>query len=139
MLARKPEPMIGRIAPTPAAPLVARSEPPPARAPLPDVVRTRKIPAFVLTVLSPQPESVMSGDTLRFSWKPLPHSRNYEVRIVKPDGDLIWGGETPRPALQVPSDVALQDGSYFVWITASLEDGQTVKSAPVHFTVKSSH
>jgi len=139
MLTRKPEPTIARPASGPSAPLVAKSEPPPAHpALMPDLVRNRQIPANVPTLLSPQPGSVMRSDGLRISWKPIPRSRNYEVRIVKPYGDLIWKGEAAKSDLQLPSDVVLQDGSYFVWITASMEDGQTMKSAPVRFVVKRS-
>ena len=140
MTERKPEPTIARPVQAPAAPLIARSEPllSPLQ-PVPDVVRNRRIPEFVPTILSPQPGSVIRSNELQFSWKPIPRSRTYEVRVVKPDGDLIWEGDTPQSALQVPSDVALQDGSYFVWVTASLEDGKKMKSAPVRFLVQRSH
>ncbi len=90
----------------------------------------------VPVILSPQPGSTVSGEALRLSWKSLSQSRNYQVRIVKSDGDLIWEGETEKSALQVPANVALKDGSYFVWITAYLQDGRIAKSAPVRFLIK---
>jgi hypothetical protein len=134
---RKPEPTIARLAPAPAAPLIAKSEPPPApRKGVPNVLRNLQVPANVLTVLSPQAGSVMSSDGLRFRWNSIPRSRSYQVRIVKLDGDLIWQSETAQSALQVPSNVALHEGSYFVWIIASLDNGQQVKSPPVRFMVK---
>jgi hypothetical protein len=134
---RKPEPPIARPMPAFPAPQVAMSERPPApRSPVPDVVRDGRIRTVIPTLLSPQPDGVMSSNRLRFSWKPIPRSRNYEVRIVKTDGDLIWKGETEQSVLQVPFDIALEDGSYFVWVTASLDDGQRMKSAPVRFLVK---
>jgi len=139
-IAYKPESIIAHPVPAPAAPMVAMSEPPPApRSQVPDVVRNAKIPALAPILLTPRPDGMMSSNQLRFSWKPFPHTRNYEVRIVKSDGDLIWAGETAESALQVPSNLALQDGSYFVWIMASLDDGQRMKSAPVRFFVRRSH
>jgi hypothetical protein len=134
-----PEPTIARPAVAPDAPKVARSEPPPTRPEaVPDVVRNRQIPANVLTLFSPQSGGVISSDRLQFRWKSIPRARTYEVRIVKLDGDLVWQNETHESALQVPSEVALQEGAYFVWITASLDSGQLVKSAPVRFLVKRS-
>ena len=140
MTARNPQPAIARPMQAPPSPMVARSEAPPSPLqPVPNVVRNRRIPALIPTILSPQPGSVMRSNGLQFSWKPIPRSRSYQVRIVKSDGDLIWQGDTPQLALRVPSGVALQDGSYFVWVTVSLEDGQTMKSAPVRFLVRRSH
>ena len=140
IIARKPEPTIARLAPAPAAPQVAVSEPPPApRLPVPDVVRNGRSRALGPSLLFPQPDRVMRSNQLRFSWKPIQRSRSYEVRIVRTDGDLIWEGETAKSALQVPADIALQDGSYFVWITASLDDGQRIKSPPVRFLVRQPH
>ena len=137
MIGRKPEPTIARHEPAPAAPQIAASEPPPAPlSQVPDVVRKGQIRNLVPSLLFPQPDSVISGDRLRISWNPIPRSRTYEVRIVKTDGDLIWEGETVRSALQVPADTAIQDGSYFVWITASLDNGQRMKSPPVRFLVR---
>jgi hypothetical protein len=78
----------------------------------------------------------MSSDRLQFSWKPIPHSRNYGVQIVKSDGDLLWEGQTDKSVLQLPTEVTLGDGAYFVWITAYLEDGRTEKSEPVRFQIK---
>jgi hypothetical protein len=66
----------------------------------------------------------------------MPQSRKYEVRVVRSDGDLVWEGQTDKSAVQVPAEVTVKEGSYFVWITAFLEDGHTAKSAPVHFLVK---
>ena len=134
---RKPEQLIVLSPPVPHAPLVAKSEPTPAvPTPVRDVVRKPRTPGLLPTILSPQANGVMSSERLQFSWKPVPHSRNYEVRIVKSDGDLFWEGQTDQSALQLPLDVHVKDGSYFVWITAYLQDGRIVKSAPVRFLVQ---
>ena len=134
---RKPEKLVIVSPPFPSAPLVAKSEPAPAlHTPAPDVVRKRHVLELLPTILSPQPDSIVSSDRLQFRWKPVPQSRSYEVRVVRSDGDLVWEGQTDKSALQLPSDVTVKDGSYFVWITAYLEDGRIAKSAPVRFLVK---
>jgi len=64
------------------------------------------------------------------------HARSYEIRIVASDGDLVWEGQTETSSLRLPPGVALKDGSYFVWITAYLQDGRSAKSSPVPFLIK---
>lgn len=121
----------------PPGPLIAKSEPAPApKAAVRDIVRGPQSAKMLPTILFPHPGSVIRGESLQFRWKPISQSRHYQVRVVRSDGDLAWEGETEKSALQVPSDVAVQDGSYFVWITALLENGQVVKSPPVRFQIK---
>jgi putative zinc finger protein len=134
---RKPERLVVLSPPAPPAPLIAKSEPTAAaRTPVRDVVRKPRTPQLLPTIVSPRADSVTSSDRLQFSWKAVPHSRNYEVRVVKSDGDQVWEGQTDKSALQFPLDVTVKDGPYFVWITAYLEDGRIAKSAPVRFLVK---
>jgi hypothetical protein len=134
---RKPQQLVVVKPAAPAAPLIAKSEPAPAvRTPVPDIVRKPRTPESLPTILSPQADSVVSSDRLQFSWKPIPHTRNYGVQIVKSDGDLLWEGQTDKSVLQLPTEVTVGDGSYFVWITAYLEDGRTEKSEPVRFQIK---
>jgi hypothetical protein len=133
---RNPQRLVVVSPPTSAAPLIAKSEPTPALHPVPDVVRRLRTPELPPTILSPQTNSVISSDRLRFSWKSIPYSKNYEVRVVKSDGDLVWESQTDKSALQLPAEVSVKDGSYFVWITAYLEDGRIVKSVPVRFMVR---
>jgi hypothetical protein len=134
---RKPQHLVVAPPPAPAAPVMAKSEPPPAlHAPVKDVVRKRANPELLPTILSPHTDGVMHSDRLRFSWRSIPHSRSYEVRVVKSDGDLVWEGQTEKSALQLPAGLSVEDGSFFVWITAYLEDGRTVKSGPVRFLIK---
>ncbi len=133
---RKPQ-QLAVVAPVPAAPLVVKSEPTPVLHPeVRDTVRKPRTAELLPTLLSPQAGGVMNSDRLQFRWKPVPQSRNYEVRLVRSDGDLVWEGQTDKSALQLPSDVTVEDGAYFVWITAYLEDGRTAKSAPVRFLMK---
>ena len=134
---RKPQHLVVMSPPAPAAPMVAKSEPTPAvRTPVQDVVRRPRTPELLPTILSPQANSVMNSVRLQFSWRPIPHSRNYEVRVVKSDGDLVWEGQTDQSALELPSQVTVKEGSYFVLVTAYLEDGRIAKSAPLRFLVK---
>jgi hypothetical protein len=121
----------------PSAPLIAKSEPAVApRATIPEIIRKPRTAELMPSILSPTPGSVVAPKHLHFSWKPISHARDYAVRIVTSDGDLVWEGQTERSSLQFPPDVPLAEGSYFVWITATLADGRTVKSPPVRFLVK---
>lgn len=137
VMLRKPEPLIVASPLAPSAPLIAKAEP---TATHNTSVRgiERKLASVELlpSVILPQADSVIRRERLEFGWKPMPHSRYYEVRIVTSDGDLVWEGQTEKSDLQPPSDVAMRDGSYFVWITAYLADGRVAKSSPVKFTVK---
>lgn len=136
MVLRKPERLVVTSPPAPVAPVVAKAEPTPAvRTPVQDVVRRPRTPELLPTILSPPPNSVMTSVRLQFSWRPIPHSRNYVVRVVKSDGDLVWEGQTDKSALELPSEVAVKEGSYFVLVTAYLEDGRIAKSAPLRFLV----
>jgi hypothetical protein len=134
---RKPQQLVNVSPSAPAGPLVAKSEPLPAfHTPVKDVVRKRATLELLPIILFPQADSVMHSHKPQFRWKAIPQSRTYEVRVVRSDGDLVWEGQTDKSALQVPAEVSFQNGSYFVWITAHLENGRTAKSAPVRFLVK---
>jgi Putative zinc-finger len=137
LVLRKPQQLVNVSPPAPAAPLVAKSEPLPGlHTAVKEVVRKRGTPELLPIILFPQADSVMHSDKPQFRWKAIPQSRTYEVRVVRSDGDLVWEGQTDKSALQVPAEVSFQNGSYFVWITAHLENGRTAKSAPVRFLVK---
>jgi hypothetical protein len=134
----KPQQLVNVSPPAPAAPLlIAKSEPPSAlHGPVKDVVRKRSTPELLPTILFPQADSIMHSDKPQFRWKAIPQSRNYEVRVARSDGDLVWEGQTDKSAVQLPTEVRLENGSYFVWITAYLDNGRTAKSAPVRFLIK---
>jgi len=82
------------------------------------------------------PDSVIRGDRLQIRWKPISQSRYYGIRVVTSDGDLVWENQTEKVTSWLPSDVALKEGSYFVWVTANFADGRIAKSPPVRFVVK---
>ena len=134
---RKPQQLAVGSPPVPPPPLVGRSEPAPVlHTEVRDMVRKPRPAELLPTLLSPRAGGVMNSGRLQFRWKPIPQSRNYEVRLVRSDGDLVCEGQTDKSALQLPSDVSVKDGAYFVWITAYLDDGRTAKSAPVRFLIK---
>jgi len=136
---RSPEQLIIRSPSTPAAPVIAKSEPAPTlNAPTHEVTRKPSSPDLLPSVVSPHRGSIVARDRLEFQWKTVPHSRYYEVRVVSSEGDLVWEGQSERSVLEPPADVTLNDGLYFVWITAYLENGREAKSAPVRFSLASS-
>jgi Putative zinc-finger len=137
VMLRKPERLIVVAPPAPSAPLIAKAEPAATHsAPVREIERKRASLQLFPSVILPQPDSVVRRERLEFGWKPILHSRYYEVRIVTSDGDLVWEGQTEKSDLQPPSDVAMRDGSYFVWITAYLADGRVAKSPPVKFLIR---
>lgn len=124
---------------TSTVPLIAKSEPvlkPGSPASTHDVVRGLPSPHPVPTIISPRPEMIVATGRPEFMWKPVADSRRYEVQVVRSDGDLVWKGETESSVLQISPTPVLRSGTYFVWITAYLNDGQLAKSRLVRFQVK---
>ena len=137
VLSREPKQIIVISPPAPSAPYVAKSEPVEApKASERDLVRKPQTTDTVPTILFPPPDSVVRGDLLKFRWRPISGSRYYGVRVVKSDGDVVWEDQTEKSTSHPPSDIALTEGSYFVWVTANLADGRIAKSPPVRFLVK---
>lgn len=119
------------------APLVAKSAPVAVpQKPILDIVREQPSTAAVPSVILPKAGSVVARKELKFSWKEIPGARSYEVRVVTSEGDLVWEGQSDQPAVALPADATLKDGSYFVWITSYFANGRTIKSSPVLFVVK---
>lgn len=134
---RKPESLIVQTPPSPSVTLMAKSKPALAPGtPVREIERKRTSTELLPRIVLPQPNSVVAGEQLKFGWKSIPHSRYYEVRVVTTEGDLVWEVQTEKSDIQPPSDLHMQAGSYFVWITAYLADGQIAKSLPVKFIVK---
>ena len=124
---------------TPAAPVIARSKPAQTLGePSPEMVRKRSSPDFLPRVVSPKRNSSVARERLGFQWKTVPHARYYQIHVVTSEGDLVWEGQSETSILRPPADLRLNDGSYFVWITAYLESGREAKSAPLKFSLASS-
>ena len=136
---RSPEQLIIPSPSAPPGPVIAKSEPAPTlSAPAHEVVRKPSSADLLPIVVSPHRGSIVARERLEFQWKTVPHSRYYEIHVVTSEGDLVWEGQSVESVLQPPADVTLIDGSYFVWITAYLENGREAKSAPVKFSLASS-
>lgn len=134
---RRPQKLLVVLPSSPPAPIIAKAELPGlGHAPVRDI--TRKLPSRNVrpVILSPLQDSSVRHDELEFRWKPLSRSRYYGISVVTSDGDLLWEGQTQMSVLRLPSEIKLKRGSYFVWITAYLPDGQVAKSSPVRFVVE---
>lgn len=121
---------------SPAAPTIAKSNLP--QKPRDDnfeVVRNLKQPQPSPTILFPVENAAVSRSQLRFSWKNVPRAQYYEIHVVSTEGDPVWEGESKVNSLDSPTDFAMPDGTYFVWIGA-VTDGQIKKSVPVRFLVR---
>ena len=139
LMLRSPQHLVVPSPSSPAAPVIAKSEPAPTVGQTsPDIVRKLAPTGLLPTLISPKQDNVVTLEQLEFKWKPVPHSRYYEVHVVTFEGEPVWEGQSDRAVLKFPVDLILKDGSYFVWILAHLEDGRVQKSAAVRFLVTSS-
>jgi hypothetical protein len=137
---RSPEQPVFPAPSAPVAPLIARSErPAPAIQPgSADVVRDSAAADSRPRLIFPKPDKVVARELLKFEWKTVSRARYYELRIATSEGGLVWQGQSEAAFLKLPSDVTLDDGPYFVWISAYLDDGTVRRSAPVRFLVSAS-
>lgn len=134
---REPGQVIVLSPPTVSAPFIAKSEPVAApKSAVRDILRKPPSSDPVPTILFPAPNSVFKNDLMQFRWKPISKARYYTVRVVRSDGDLVSEGQTEKSTWQLPPEIAMKEGSYFVWVTADLADGRTAKSPPVRFLLK---
>jgi putative zinc finger protein len=133
---QEPQKLALTSAPTPSSQMIAEVEPAtPSKSAIHEITRQPVIRSIVPVVLSPLQDSTVKRDQLELTWKPLSRSRYYDVSVVTSDGDLLWTGKTKSSSLRLPREVVLKRGSYFVWITAYLNNGQVAKSSPVRFVV----
>lgn len=130
----------GRSSPSISATAIEKSRPPVAllqtpSQPLEEQYVRRLTPVQMVEVLEPQPQWVVRRERLRFRWKPVGDAAYYELRVANSEGDLIWQGQESSTAAQLPADLPVRPGAYFVWVRAFLHDGRTIKSDPVPFTI----
>jgi hypothetical protein len=136
---RTPQPIAALSPPASSAPLIAKSQTPLERSPsVEDVVRKGTVPGLSPTVISPQPDGVITSIKATFRWSPVAQSRYYDIRLTRHDGDLIWQAKSEKTLLHLPGDITLKNGSYFVWVTAHLQDGRVARSQPTKFWVNDS-
>jgi hypothetical protein len=108
---------------------------PPSQSTEEHYVRKLTTPGEIVEVLEPQSESVVLRERLRFRWKAVANVAYYELRVANAEGDLLWQGQESNTTAQVPPDLPVRPGAYFVWVRAFLHDGRTIKSDPVPFTI----
>jgi len=135
LMLRSPRQLVVPVPSAPAAPLIAKSEPAPTRPPVVDMVRRLTSAVALPSLVFPKPDEVVTRDRLVFNWKAVPRSRYYELHVVTPEGEPVWEAQSQTAFLKVPSNVGLTDGSYFVWISAYLDDGRVQKSSVIRFQV----
>lgn len=136
LIVRRQPPNLVLTAAPPSAPVIAKMNPvTPENSTSAEITRRLVSPRIAPVILSPSQDSTVKPDQFHLIWKSLQRSRYYEVSVVTSDGDLLWTGKTRASSLRLPRKVTLKQGSYFVWITAYLVDGQVVKSSPLKFSV----
>src|ERR1051326_8945377 len=91
-----------------------------------------------LQMLEPTPNSVWQKQEVRFRWRPVANATYYEVRVVNSEGDSVWKAQGSNPTVQLPPDLSLPPGKYFVWVRAYLNNDRTVNAAARAFWVRSS-
>jgi len=102
----------------------------------PPAVRNRARPAALPAVVFPQEGAVIPPDGAEFRWQEVDRSLFYEIRLVTANGSLLWEQRVEATHARLPADLRLAAGQkYFVWIRAYLQEGKTLKSSTVGFTV----
>ncbi len=87
-------------------------------------------------LISPTPGAILDGRDLEFRWTPVPGAVQYRVSVLTADGDIVWQQDSEGSSAKLPADVRLKAGQkYFVWIRASLRDGNSARSQAVRFSV----
>ena len=136
VLIRGPRNEISLISRSPVAPVVAKSETPtePGGA-APNIVRKSAPSESLPALIFPGDGRVVRPSELILKWKVVPHARYYEIHVVTSEGDPVWQNDSERTDAKLSPDITLKDGTYFVWITAYLDDGRVQKSTPVRLVV----
>jgi len=120
-----------------SAPVIAKSAAAPNTKPrVADVQRSLPTVNPTLHITFPRAGDAFKNGPSQIRWKGVPQAGSYEVSILASDGDLVWKSETRELALELPPNVSLKDGSYFISVTSYLQNRKMVKSKPVSFVVK---
>jgi hypothetical protein len=136
LLIRVPRDEITLISRSPVADVVAKSETPTSHGgAAPNIVRKSAPSESLPALIFPADGRVFKPSELIFKWRVVPHTRHYEIHVVTSEGDPVWESDSESTDAKLSPDITLKDGTYFVWITASLDDGRVQKSIPVRFVV----
>src|SRR5262249_55543637 len=104
--------------PAPPGPVIAKSLPPlPAAAPHGDPIRKASAADCRPAITSPFPQSVVSQGRLEFRWNEVPAALYYHGRLLTPEGDVVWEGDSAKPQLGLPRGLLLAAGRYFVMVS----------------------
>ena len=127
--------------PPPAGPTIYKSGPrgfsaAPSAA-ISETIRKSRSYEYLPSVTSPRPDSVVPPGQLQFRWSEVPDAVNYQVRVVTTEGDLVWEGHANVAQVDLPDGFTLNNGKYFVLVTALMENGRMRKSTPVRFRIAS--
>ena len=120
-------------APLPAPDRTAAASP---RAPT-EPTRALGSQTATLKLLAPAGDAVLDRSHLNFEWTPFPNTSYYQVRITTTEGGLVWEGRSSQASARPPDKLNFTSGPYFVWVTAYLNNGRTVRSDPLEFRIQS--
>jgi hypothetical protein len=161
-VARTDEPLVARIEPLNAPPVVAQANSSPAGLQTPAATpgayprptpteskpkqaqpqapaaqnRGAEIQGLSPTLLSPREGAMLSRGDLEFRWEPVPEAVFYEVSIVTAAGDSAYVKRTESTRLRLPDDISLVSGAkYYVSVRVYLREGKTAKSGFMSFHV----
>lgn len=90
----------------------------------------------LLRLITPSQGAALSPNRLQFEWTPASHATYYQVRIMTAEGKLVWEGRSEQAHVRLPGILKITPGNYFVWVSAYLNDGRELQSAPTRFRVQ---
>lgn len=89
---------------------------------------------FVPALAYPREGQSVARDSLEFRWQPVSDAIFYEVRLMSPNGDVVFSARTEEVRIKPGPDVSLvPETKYFAVVTAHLREGKTTKSSVVGF------
>jgi hypothetical protein len=125
--------------PSPKVPVISESQPSaPANPSGREAVRKPNSPESSPSIIFPHRHKVTGREPLQFRWLEVPGAVYYRVRLLTSEGDLVWEGNLSGTRIELPSDLALRGGKYYVSVAAVMKDGRTKKSNPVSFQIPNS-
>jgi hypothetical protein len=125
--------------PSPKIPAISQSQPSaPANPSGREAVRKPKSPESSPSIIFPPPDKVTGHEPLQFRWLEVPGALYYQVRLLTSEGDLVWEGNSSGTRIELPSDLALRGGKYYVSVAAVMKDGRRQKSNPVSLQIANS-
>jgi Putative zinc-finger len=88
-----------------------------------------------LRLIVPSIGATIKPNQLRFEWTAATNASYYDVRLMTSEGQLVWEERSDQANVRPPTALKIAPGNYFVWVTAYLNDGRELQSAPSRFRV----